>query len=80
MRKTNILSLSLLILLSSCNNPKKYYDQIIQDAGYIAYETPVSDTLPGALFATSTPDNLIFAGMHDECYLVPYLQRQLQIT
>jgi hypothetical protein len=66
-----IVSLSLI---ASCNNPEKHYNNVIEDAGYISYKTPVSDTLPGALFSESTPDNLIFAGMHDECFPEDHLR------
>jgi hypothetical protein len=68
MRKNVIILASLMLALASCKDPSKYYHGVIKEAGFIPYKVPVSDTRPGALFSSSTPDNLLFAGMHDECF------------
>jgi hypothetical protein len=68
------LAVIILIVSFSCRKPMDAYNKTILKNGYIPFSAPVSDTLPGSLFTDSSPDDLIFAGMHDECFPAEYLR------
>lgn len=73
------LSLLAIMLCFSCRKPMDHYNKTILKNGYIPFNAPISDTEPGSLFMNSIPSDLLFAGMHDECFPDDRLRSKRQV-